>query len=91
MHELGIVGRVPERKPRTTDSCHAYPRYLNLVEGLKVTRPDEVWVADVAYIRLRKKFIYLAVFIDISSWCIRVWHLGRGLDQELTLVALKRR
>jgi len=47
MHELGIVGKAPERKPRTTDSGHAYPRYPNLVEGLKVTRPDEVWVADI--------------------------------------------
>ncbi len=40
MHELGIVEKAPEKKPRTTDSGHAYPRYPNLVEGLKVTRPD---------------------------------------------------
>jgi transposase InsO family protein len=53
MHELGIVGKAPERKPRTTDSGHAYPRYPDLVEGLEVTRPDEVWVADITYIRLR--------------------------------------
>jgi putative transposase len=90
MHELGIVGKAPERKPRTTDSGHAYPRYPNLVEGLKVTRPDEVWVADLTYIRLRKEFVYLAVLMDNFSRCIRGWHLGRGLDQELTLVALKR-
>jgi putative transposase len=54
MHELGIVGKAPEKKPRTTDSGHAYPRYPNLVEDLKVTRPDQVWVADITYIRLRK-------------------------------------
>jgi putative transposase len=90
MHELGIVGKAPERKSRTTDSGHAYPRYPNLVEGLKVTRPDEVWVADITYIRLRKEFVYLAVLMDIFSRCIRGWHLGRGLDQELTLLALKR-
>ena len=58
MHELGIVGKAPEKKPRTTDSGHAYPRYPNLVEDLKVTRPDEVWVADITYIRLRKEFVY---------------------------------
>jgi putative transposase len=90
MHELGIVGKAPERKSRTTDSGHAYPRYPNLVEGLKVTRPDEVWVADITYIRLRKEFVYFAVLMDIFSRCIRGWHLGRGLDQELTLLALKR-
>lgn len=90
MHELGIVGKAPERKPRTTDSGHAYPRYPNLVEDLEVTRPDEVWVADITYIRLRKEFVYLAVLMDVHTRCIRGWHLGRGLDQELTLVALRR-
>jgi putative transposase len=90
MHELGIVGKAPEKKPRTTDSGHAYPRYPNLVESLEVTRPDEVWVADITYIRLRKEFVYLAVLMDVHTRCIRGWHLGRGLDQELTLVALRR-
>ncbi len=90
MHELGIVGKAPERKPRTTDSGHAYPRYPNLVEGLEVTRPDGVWVADITYIRLRKEFVYLSVLMDIHTRCIRGWHLGRGLDQELTLTALRR-
>ena len=90
MHELGIVGKAPEKKPRTTDSGHPYPRYPNLVEGLDVMRPDEVWVADITYIRLRKEFAYLAVLMDVFTRRIRGWHLGRGLDQELTLVALRR-
>jgi putative transposase len=90
MHELGIVGKAPERKPRTTDSGHAYPRFPNLVEELEVTRPEQVWVADITYIRLRKEFVYLAVLMDVSTRRIRGWHLGRGLDQELTLVALRR-
>ena len=90
MHELGIVGKAAEKKPRTTDSGHAYPRYSNLVEDREVTRPDEVWVADITYMRLRKEFVYLAVLMDIYTRRIRGWHLGRGLDQELTLVALKR-
>jgi transposase InsO family protein len=90
MHELGIVGKAPERKPRTTNSDHGFPRYTNHVEGLEVTRPDEVWVADITYIRLRKEFIYLAVLMDMYTRRIRGWHLGRGLDHELTVVALKR-
>jgi transposase InsO family protein len=90
MHDLGIVGKAPEKRLRTTDSGHAYPRYSNLVEDLKVSRPDEVWVADITYIRLRKEFVYLAVLMDIHTRCIRGWHLGRGLDQELTLTALRR-
>ncbi len=90
MHELGIAGEAPRRTPRTTDSDHAYPRFPNLVEGLEVTRPDQVWVADITYIRLRKEFVYLAVIMDVFTRCIRGWHLGRSLEQELTLVALRR-
>jgi transposase InsO family protein len=90
MHELGIVGKAPEKKPRTTDSGPTYPRYPNLVEGLSVTRPDEVWVADITSTRLRKEFVYLAVLMDVFTRGIRGWHPGRGLDQELTLVALRR-
>lgn len=90
MHELGIAEKAPERKPRTTDSGHAFPRYPNLVEGLEASRPDQVWVADITYIRLRKEFVYLAVLMDVYTRCIRGWNLGRGLDHELTVVALKR-
>jgi transposase InsO family protein len=90
MHELGIVGEAPPRQPRTTDSDHAFPRYPNRVEGLEVTHPDQVWVADITYIRLRKEFIYLSVIMDVFTRCIRGWHLGRSLEQELTITALKR-
>jgi putative transposase len=90
MHELGICGEAPKRKPRTTDSNHAYPRFPNLVEGLETKHPDQVWVADITYIRLRKEFVYLSVIMDVFTRCIRGWHLGRSLEQELTLTALER-
>jgi transposase InsO family protein len=90
MHELDIVGKAPQRRPRTTDSDHAFPRFPNLVEDLEVTRPEQVWVADITYIRLNKEFVYLAVLMDVFTRCIRGWHLGRSLEQELTLVALRR-
>ena len=90
MHELGICGEAPRRVPRTTDSSHGYPRFDNLVEGLEVGRPDQVWVADITYIRLRKEFVYLSVIMDVFTRCIRGWHLGRSLEQELTLTSLER-
>ncbi len=90
MHELGICGEAPKRIPRTTDSGHAYPRFPNLVEGLKAKRPEEVWVADITYIRLRKEFVYLAVLMDVFTRRIRGRHLGRSLEQGLTLRALER-
>jgi putative transposase len=88
MHELGMCGEAPKRKPRTTDSSHRYSRFPNLVEGLETKRPEQVWVADITHIRLRKEFVYLSVIMDMFTRCIRGWHLGRSLEQELTLTAL---
>ena len=66
------------------------PRYPNLVEGVEVTRPDQVWVADITYIRSREEFVYLAVLMDVFTRRVRDWELGRSLDQGLTLAALRR-
>jgi len=90
MHELNLQGTPPPRKPRTTNSNHAFPRYPNPVKDLEITRPNQVWVADITYIRLRREFVYLAVLMDVFTRSIRGWHLGRGLDQGLTLAALER-
>ena len=90
MAEMGLKGEPPRRKRRTTNSEHGFPRYPNLVLGLKVERPEQVWVSDITYIRLRDEFVYLAVVMDIFTRSIRGWHLGRTLHQELTLTALQR-
>jgi len=90
MHELGLQGRVPTRRKRTTNSDHPFPRYANLVEGLDVVRPDQVWVADITYIRLQEEFVYLAVIMDVFTRSIRGWELSRNLDRALTLSALER-
>jgi transposase InsO family protein len=90
MEELGIHGAPPKRTTRTTNSNHAFPRYPNLVQTLQITRPNQVWVADITYVRLRTEFIYLAVLMDVFTRTIRGWHLGRNLDQGLTLAALER-
>jgi putative transposase len=90
MDELGINGAPPLRKKRTTNSDHAFPRFPNLVQDLEITRPDQVWVADITYIRLRGDFVYLAVLMDVFTRTIRGWHLSRNLDEGLTLAALER-
>jgi putative transposase len=90
MADLGLHGAAPVRRKRTTDSNHDFPRWPNLVEALEVVRPDQVWVADITYIRLRRDFVYLAVVMDVFTRLIRGWHLGRGLDGGLTLRALER-
>jgi len=90
MDELNLAGSPPARKTRTTNSQHAFPRYPNLVKDLKIKRPEQVWVADITYIRLKSEFIYLAVLMDVFTRSIRGWHLSRNLEQGLTLAALER-
>ena len=90
MAELGIRGKAPPRRVRTTDSAHALPRYPNRVAGLEVVRPGQVWVADITHVRLRREFVYLAVLMDVLTRCVRGWELGRSLGQGLTPGALGR-
>jgi len=89
MDELDMKRPQPKRRRRTTNSEHSFPRYPNLVEDLKVTAPDQVWVADITYIRLEREFVYLAILMDVYTRSIRGWSLRRSLDQDLTLMALK--
>ncbi len=80
------VGRV---RVQTTDSHHPYTRYTNLIRGMTLKHPDQVWVADITYIRWGLRFIYLAVILDAYSRAVRGWALSRSLSQALTLDALK--
>jgi transposase InsO family protein len=89
MRQERITCRVKRRTINTTDSKHSFPRYPNLVADLAIIQPDQVWVSDITYIRLREEFIYLAVIMDVFTRIIRGWHLGLGLGVELTLGALE--
>lgn len=90
MRELGLAAKPRKRRVRTTNSDHGFPRYPNLVADLAVTRPDQVWVADITYVRVRVEFVYLAAVMDVFTRCVRGWELSRSLDQDLTLAALGR-
>ena len=90
MRLMHIQAQTRRRKRRTTNSEHGFPRYPNLVQDLEIVRPEQVWVCDVTYVRLRYEFVYLAVIMDVFTRGIRGWHLGRGLDHTLTLTALQR-
>lgn len=90
MRELGISIPVRKKRKRTTNSVHSYGRYPNRVKELVVQHPEQVWVADITYIRLREEFVYLAVVMDVFSRSIRGWQLSRHLDQMLTLGALEK-
>ena len=88
--EMGLKLRRKTVKKQTTDSRHAFPRYPNLVKELEIVRPDQVWVADITYVRLGDStFVYLAILMDVFTRLIRGWSLSRGLGVELTLAALQ--
>jgi putative transposase len=81
------VGRV---RVTTTDSRHGEPRFPNLIKNLDITVPNQVWVADITYIRFGRRFLYLAVILDAYTRGLRGWCLGRSLESgELTEKALK--
>ena len=74
---------------RTTDSQHGLPVFTNLAAELDPTAVNQLWVADITYIRLRCEFVYLAVVLDAYSRRVVGWALGRTLQAELTLAALR--
>jgi putative transposase len=80
MQELGLMGKLPVKRKRTTNSQHAFQRYPNRVMNLEIERPDQVWVGDITYIRLQQDFVYLAVLMDVFTRSIRGWHLARSMD-----------
>jgi putative transposase len=88
MDELGLKVRKTRRKRTTTNSNHAFPRYPNLVLGIIISRPDEVWVSDIKYVHTHQEDIYLAIVMDVFTRCIRGWELSRALDASLSLGAL---
>jgi putative transposase len=73
----------------TTNSAHHLPVYPNLAREITVTGLDQLWVADITYIRLLVEFVYLAVILDAFSRREIGWALGRTLEDELTLEALR--
>jgi putative transposase len=73
----------------TTDSRHNLPIYPNLARSMTPAAINQLWVADITYIRLRTEFIYLAVVLDAFSRRVIGWALGRTLEAELAVAALR--
>jgi putative transposase len=82
---------VLRKKPfiRTTDSRHSLGIYPNLVPELTLTGINQLWVADITYIRLHREFVYLAVILDAFSRLCVGWALEHFLETELALAALR--
>jgi putative transposase len=73
----------------TTDSNHTRKVYPNLARDMLLTATDQLWRADITYIRLRDEFVFLAVILDAYSRRVIGWALDRTMEDELTLTALR--
>ena len=79
-----------KRACQTTKSLQGDKPWSNRLENVEVSRQDQVWVADITYIRLNGRFIYLCLLMDVFTRLIRVsWHISQHLNQSLTLKPLK--
>jgi len=74
----------------TTDSRHNLPIYKNLARSMMLSAINQLWVADITYIRLRSEFVYLAVILDAYSRRVVGWALGRTLEPAAPITALRR-
>lgn len=89
MREDNLLCLRHRRFVATTDSDHGLPVYPNLAPTLTLTGINQLWVADITYVRLPREFVYLAVILDAFSRRCIGWALDRRLDATLTIAALQ--
>lgn len=77
-------------KVKTTDSAHGHGFAPNLLPGVTVKEPNQVWVADITYIRILTGFVYLAAILDLFSRKVVGWAISQRITRELCLAALRR-
>jgi putative transposase len=86
MRLMGLEAIYP--KPRTTIAGAGHKIYPYLLRGLTITRPNQVWGADITYVGLRQGFLYLMAIIDWYSRYVLAWRLSNSLDSQFCLEAL---
>jgi len=89
MREDNLLAVQPKAFVHTTDSQHELEIYLNLASRMKLTGLDQLWVADITYVRLKAEFVYLAVLLDAFSRKVVGWALERTLASRLAIGALE--
>lgn len=89
MRDKGLTCKNRRRFVRTTDSNHPYPIFPNLIQGLKVSTINQVWVSDITYVGIRQTFVYLAVILDLFSRKAIGYVISRKIDTHLSLAALR--
>jgi transposase InsO family protein len=89
MREDNLLAVQPRTFVVTTDSAHDLEIFLNLARRMKLTGINQLWAADITYIRLQREFVYLAVILDAFSRKVVGWALDRSLASRLAISALE--
>ena len=89
MRESDLLCRARRKRVKTTNSKHPFSRYPNLIKGITVSGMNQVWLADITYIRIRSGFVYLAAILDAYSRRVIGYAISTGLETSLTLRALR--
>jgi transposase InsO family protein len=84
-----LIRRRRRRSMLTTDSRHWLKRYPNLIRGLEVARPDQVWVSDITYLKTKQGYVYISFITDVFSHKIMGYNLAGNLETINTLKALQ--
>lgn len=85
----GLLLRRRHRQPRTTFSGHIFPVYPNLLKEIAPMRPNQVWVSDITYIRMKDGFMYLFLITDMYSRKIVGWALADNMMAKNAVAALR--
>jgi transposase InsO family protein len=90
MREDNLLAVQPRAFVVTTNSDHQLEVYLNLASRMTLTGGNQLWVADITYIRLHREFVYLAVILDAYSGKVVGWELDRTLAARLPIATFER-
>ncbi len=87
--KFALQFQFPKRFVVTTNSNHNFEIHPNLIEELSVDDINQVWTADITYVRIDNGFVYLAVIIDLFSRKVIGWQISKKIDRHLTIDALR--
>lgn len=90
MRKLGIEAIYPKPRKNTSAANKQHKKYPYLLSRLEINRPDQVWCADITYIRLAGGFVYLVAVMDWYSRCVLSWELSNTMDAGFCVEALQR-
>ncbi len=88
IREYGLFAEIKRAYVITSQTDHELKRYPNLLPEMGVTGLDQVWVADITYIRIKNGFVYLAIILDVYSRRVVGWAISKRLTAEIALEAL---